>query len=246
MNRKGDTTGIRYKNVKDVIRKVGPPPLKKVPRHRPLEIPISNKNLRKDLKKYADIAVELGAEEARIFAAKDIPIDPRVGIKCAAPQCGAYGSSSMCPPSFKLTKQEAQEIVHAYNWSIIFRVIEDPYKITGPSGLMASNERIRYIDNIADALQGEAYYDGHVYALGLTGGPCKIINCEKFPNCSHLKTGVCRFPLRAKPSSSGLLIDHIKLMEKIGWKTVLAGHCIWPEDIPENSFIYYIGIILID
>ncbi|MBW1815311.1 MAG: hypothetical protein JRJ39_17175, partial [Deltaproteobacteria bacterium] len=56
-------------------------------------------HLRKNLEKYKKMAIELGASNACVFRAKDIPVDERVTLKCQVPRCFGYGVSANCPPN---------------------------------------------------------------------------------------------------------------------------------------------------
>jgi predicted metal-binding protein len=54
--------------------------------------------LTEDLEKYRHKALELGADQAKIVRAQDIPVDERVILKCQIPRCFGYGAGAHCPP----------------------------------------------------------------------------------------------------------------------------------------------------
>lgn len=59
---------------------------------------IPNEDLKEDLKKYQQRAIELGATEAKIITTDLIVIDERVRTKCIYPKCTSYGTNANCPP----------------------------------------------------------------------------------------------------------------------------------------------------
>ena len=61
-------------------------------------IPDESKLL-KDLERYKEKAIELGAVNARTIKTEEIPVDERVTLKCQIPRCFGYGNSAHCPPN---------------------------------------------------------------------------------------------------------------------------------------------------
>ena len=50
--------------------------------------------LLEDLERYRRRALELGATDARVVKAEDIPVDDRVTLKCRIPRCFGYGTGA--------------------------------------------------------------------------------------------------------------------------------------------------------
>jgi len=55
--------------------------------------------LPQDLERYRQQALKLGATQAKIVKAEEIPVDERVTLKCQIPRCFGYGVSAHCPPN---------------------------------------------------------------------------------------------------------------------------------------------------
>ena len=55
-------------------------------------------NLPRDLERYCQYAVKLGADEARVVDASTIPVKDAVAFKCRVPQCFGYNKCGQCPP----------------------------------------------------------------------------------------------------------------------------------------------------
>ena len=54
--------------------------------------------LEQDLERYRQLALELGASQAKILDVEDIVVDDRVSLKCQIPRCFGYGACAHCPP----------------------------------------------------------------------------------------------------------------------------------------------------
>jgi hypothetical protein len=59
---------------------------------------ISDKALKKDLERYRQQAIEMGAADAKIIPADMVVLDERVRLKCWIGRCYNYGQSANCPP----------------------------------------------------------------------------------------------------------------------------------------------------
>ena len=75
--------------------------------------------LPKDLERYAAKALELGASNAMVVKADDIPVDDRVTLKCRIPRCFGYGVSAHCPPN-AMKPAELRELLKKYKWAVLF------------------------------------------------------------------------------------------------------------------------------
>ncbi len=63
-----------------------------------ISIKIDPEKLQKDLVRYAQLAIELGAADAKVIPVSDVIIDERVRAKCEYPKCSFWGTSAHCPP----------------------------------------------------------------------------------------------------------------------------------------------------
>ena len=59
---------------------------------------VPDEQLHKDLEKYRQRAIELGATDAKIITTDMVVIDERVLAKCRYPKCRYYGTNANCPP----------------------------------------------------------------------------------------------------------------------------------------------------
>jgi predicted metal-binding protein len=60
---------------------------------------LDESKLLKNLERYKEKALELGAANAKIIKTEEIPVDERVLLKCQIPSCFGYGTSAHCPPN---------------------------------------------------------------------------------------------------------------------------------------------------
>jgi predicted metal-binding protein len=239
--------------------KMGIPEPQNMPR-RPLgRIPCTDEEMEMHLQKYVKLIKEKGADDARIVRARDIPQDPRVLLKCSSPKCAGYGRSGSCPPHCTGDFQKAKEALEAYTWALVYRIdipAEGRKYVSGPHSLDSfrtkeDRHRLgsfqRYCWGMGDEVESVAFYDGHYFAINCHFGPCLRALCEEFEHCQEIKTGVCRFPMIAKPSvEQTFCIDFIKLGASFGWHHYMLGYCGYPQDFPEDHTSFVIGITLID
>ena len=73
--------------------------LSNITRYKPLTCLPREEKLFIDLEKYCQMALDLGADEALIFPAGEIPMDLRVWWKCQFPKCYGSGTNPHCPPT---------------------------------------------------------------------------------------------------------------------------------------------------
>jgi predicted metal-binding protein len=237
---------------------MGIPDETRIPRIVSSRIPCTQEVLQGHLNKYVQILLDNGADEAKIVRTQDIPQDPRVILKCFFPKCPAYGRSGSCPPHVSGDFQKAKENLKAYEWSIVYRVnihAEGLRYITSPSQIEAIRSKeyfhaqgslLRYVYGMGDLVEQAAFYDGHYFVINCHFGPCLVEYCEKFRDCQEIKTGICRFPYKAKPSVEQFFcIDFLKLAVQLDWEYYMLGPCAFPKDFPKDYHPYFIGLVLI-
>ena len=64
-----------------------------------ITVDMNQDRLPQDLERYRQQALKLGATQAKIVTADEIPVDERVTLKCQIPRCFGYGVSAHCPPN---------------------------------------------------------------------------------------------------------------------------------------------------
>ncbi len=79
-----------------------------------ITVDMNQDRLPQDLERYRQQALELGATQAKIVKAEEIPVDERVTLKCQIPRCFGYGVSAHCPPN-TMKPAELQDLLKKYH-----------------------------------------------------------------------------------------------------------------------------------
>ncbi len=208
-----------------------------------IEGTVSAEKVKSNLDKYQKLALELGAAEAKIIDAGIIPVDERVYIKCLYPRCLFYGTNANCPPhSLSITPDFTRSIIAKYKHAVIFRVKVPTEVMVNPDLVNDRRAAQLKIFEIVSKVEGDAFRDGHYFALGFAGGPCKRLFCED-QECSALVPGQsCRAFYKARTPMEGAGIDVYGLVTKIGWDLYPVGFTTQSEDAP---FGQWVGLVLI-
>ncbi len=204
---------------------------------------VSEEQLHKDLEKYRQRALELGATDAKIITTDMVVIDERVRAKCNVPFCTYFGTNANCPPN-EMGLDLVRKIVNNFQYAIFFT-------IRVPSEEMANTEaRSKRLPGpahmknyeIVSKIESAAFYDGYHLAVGFAGGPCKRIFCFD-KECSALTPGQpCRHALRARPAMEGVGMDAFTMAAKVGWDVYPIGWVLEPSDVPCGTRL---GMVLI-
>jgi len=187
----------------------------------PLGRIIDEENLKADLERYRDLALELGASDAVIVPASRITIDERVRLKCTIPRCPRAGETPNCPPYAPDLGLVRRAIDH-YSWAILLKCHVSPIEeyIPGRGATKAEQRHVLLFhkkgSEVVHGLERQAYKDGYHLAMGLGGGSCKDYLCQGMI-CQFLDSGRCRFPQRARPAIEAMGIDVMKLVNQAGW-----------------------------
>jgi predicted metal-binding protein len=200
------------------------------------------KELEEDLVRYREKALELGASQAKIVLAEEIPVDDRITLKCRIPRCFGYGAGAHCPPN-TLKPAELKEILKKYKWAIFF--IKDV-----PAEVIARNketikERVavyQEIYKIVSGVESMAFYDGHYLAFGFAAGSCRHTFCGQQKECAAMQGEKCRFALIARPSMEAVGIDVYKMVAEADWDIYPIGSGAKPEEIPKGTLA---GIVIV-
>ena len=156
--------------------------------------------LPQDLERYRQQALELGATQARIVQAEEIPVDERVTLKCQIPRCFGYGVSAHCPPN-TMKPAELQDLLKQYHWAVFFILEVPPAVIVRDKATI--KERVaayQHVYKIVNELESAAFYDGHYLAFGFAAGSCRHTYCGQQEGCLALEGKKCRFSLKSRTS----------------------------------------------
>ena len=202
---------------------------------------VSLEDIAKDAERYAQLAMEKGATDARAIDAAEVVVDDRVAIKCRIPKCFGYGTSAHCPPH-SLKPEETRNLVGQYKKAVVFKLEVPPEVIVRDKETI--KQRVAAYSSIADlvdAIESAAFYDGHYLAVGFAAGSCKSTFCYN-ADCAVLAGEKCRRALKSRPSMEAVSIDCYKLAAKLGWDIYPIGSGATPECIPNGTLM---GLVLI-
>lgn len=204
---------------------------------------VSDEQLQKDLEKYRNRAFELGATNAEIITTDMVLVDERVRTKCMIPRCHRYGSCANCPP-YSMDTEQTKKVVSNYRYALFTR-IERPSEEM--AGVEAKSKRLyircyRKTYELVSQIESEAFYDGYYLAMGFACGSCKSVFCPNIDCTALTPGGVCRQPLKARPSMEAVGINAFAMAAKMGWDIYPIGASISPSQVPKGSSL---GLVLI-
>ncbi len=208
-----------------------------------------------DLEKYCQLALDLGMTAATIIPADKVYVDKRVRGKCIIPKCVAYGSSAHCPPHSTDTKEIA-EIVSGFQWAVLVKLNVDSELVGGDDSLVVDDEGkivptkklkklLNHYRNLSDTvsrIEHQAFYDGHHLAIAFAAGSCRSHYCN-FKDCAVLKSEPCRFPGRDRPSMESASMNVYRMVAEAGWEMYPIGTDINPANVPHATLV---GLALIE
>jgi predicted metal-binding protein len=136
---------------------------------------------RKDLRPFTELALEIGADDAKVINASTVRCEAWVRLKCQY-GCSGYNKRLTCPP-FTPTPDETARAVACYRRAIL---------------LYAGDNDI--INAIVPELERKIFLAGYYKALGFGSGPCYL--------CTRCNTSArCKYPYQARPSMEACGID---------------------------------------
>ena len=172
--------------------------------------------LPQDLERYRQLALKLGATQAKIVKAEEIPVDERVTLKCQIPRCFGYGVSAHCPPN-TMKPAELHDLLQKYRWAVFFIKEVPPEVIVRDKATI--KERVaayQEVYKIVNELESAAFYDGHYLAFGFAAGSCRHTFCGQQEGCQAMEGKRCRFALKSRPSMEAVGIDVYKMARNRG------------------------------
>lgn len=199
--------------------------------------------LQKDLEKYQQKAIDLGAADAKIVTTDTILIDERVRAKCFVPACSSLGKNAHCPPH-ALDLDFMRRVVNNFRYAIFYMLKVPSDELVGPGfkekKLGGRSAMLNW--EISAQIESAAYYDGYHLAMGFAGGPCEPYLCPN-QTCRLLETKEgCRNPFRSRPSMEGVGMNALLMAAKVGWEIYPVGGSLSPTDIPH---VIRLGLVLI-
>ena len=182
-----------------------------------ISLDISEVQLKQDLERYKNKALDLSASRAKIIRADEIPVDERVKLKCQVPRCYGYGMNTNCPPN-TLKPAELRTCLEKYKWAIFF--CNDIPSENIVRNMETTKELIAAyvkVTKIVAAIESMAFYDGYYLAVGFGAGTCRHSFCLQEEDCQTLKGNICRFAEKTRPSMEAVGIDVFKMVASAGW-----------------------------
>ena len=170
----------------------------------------------RDLAHFVALALDMGAEDAKIIDPRTILCEAWVRFKCRY-GCPAYGKRLMCPP-FTPTPEETARVVSCYSRAIL---------------LHAHNDDL--INDIIPRLEQKIFLGGYYKSLGFGSGPCRI--CEnRGSRCDTSRR--CKYPLIARPAMEACGMNVFETARANGFHIeVVRSH---------RQIDDYFGVVLID
>jgi predicted metal-binding protein len=145
--------------------------------------------LKQDLEKYRQMAIALGATDAKIITTDTIVIDERVRAKCIIPLCPHYGATPNCPP-YAVDLDFMRKVINKFQYGIFYLLKLLPQEVAGPEykakklGLPSAMKSYE----ISTRIESEAFYDSYYLAVGFSNASCKPYLCSD-EDCSALIPG---------------------------------------------------------
>lgn len=202
---------------------------------------VDEETLRADLEGYRQLALELGATDAKVIPAEWVRVDERVRLKCMIPPCPNYNRCGYCPPHTP-EPEFMRQALSRYQWAVLFKhdtPAEDFTDFTRyyPHG----RQHQRKTDEVAAKIERAGFADGYRFALGFGAGGCRDTMCNG-GLCQMLDSGRCPHILMARPSMEGVSIDAIDLVNRVGWTIYPIYRTMDPSTVPSGISV---GIVFI-
>ena len=194
---------------------------------------IPQEQLQKDLEKYRQRALEMGATDAKVIGTDDIVIDERVLAKCTYPKCPGYGTNANCPP-YAMDIDKIRKVVNNFKYAIFIKLEVPPEDIAGKKAIEKdlTQPYRRKLAEIVAKIEAEAFYDGHHLALAFGNGSCKMLFCPN-TECVALVPGQgCPHRLKARSPMEGVGMDAYTMATKVGWDIYPIGVATLPSEVP--------------
>lgn len=145
-----------------------------------------------DFKKYADMALEMGAADAVEFTIDQICFDSRTLLKCMY-GCPDWGRNHTCPSRpGNPTMAEYREMLSRYRGGVVIHAHDK-----------ALSQKASF------AVESRAYLDGYYFAFSMS-------DCALCKSCAATVNEPCRFAHMARPAFHSVGIDVYKTVHGFG------------------------------
>jgi len=182
-----------------------------------ISLEVSEETLRKDLEKFRQKALDLGASMSKIIPAPWVEIDERVRLKCSIPLCPYYDKCLFCPPHTP-SPETMRKALSRYDHAILsaFDVIpiEDFAERSKERGAAAGWARKSF--ELTGRIETLAFGSGYHLAMGFAQASCVKVLCGQ-ERCLVLEGKKCPYPLKSRPSMEAVGIDVYRLVTRAGW-----------------------------
>ena len=162
---------------------------------------IDNAVLGAVLERLKELALKLGAEDAKPIPASAVVVNDWVRWKCKF-GCGGYGRCLTSPP-YSPTPEETRKVLNEYGVCLLVKF--------GPC-VEAGYENSVNVHEVMFQLERTTFLSGFYSAFALACGPCPY--CEE----CNVKEGICRHPEKARPSMEACGIDVYATAHNAGYE----------------------------
>jgi predicted metal-binding protein len=196
-----------------------------------------------------DLALELGASEAKVIRANEIVVENRVVLKCRV-GCKNYGKTLMCPP-YSPSVDDFRSVLSVYCYALVLKFKSKAEASPEVAKLLSKDEndtsltedmqeKIRTfwaswkqdkldLLKMIHELEKAAMNKGYTLALGFTTGSCMI--CDK----CNVEQKICIHPIEARYSAQSVGINIKQTLENLDMSI----------PFPFKSFPETFGLVLI-
>jgi len=170
------------------------------------------------LEKYALMARQGGALDARIVPAANVVAAEWVRFKCQY-GCSGFGKRLCCPPRTP-EPETTKRMLGEYKRALLYTIPRTDDK---------AGQRQRQF--LLAAIEREAFLDGHYKAFGMSAGPCRLCaECDPDTRCKH--------PEVVRPAMEACGIDVYATCRNSGVEL----NVVTRRDAPAK----YVNLVLID
>ena len=196
---------------------------------------IPEEQLQQDLKRYRQLAVELGATDAKVISTDQVVIDERVLAKCTYPRCSGYGTNANCPPH-AMSPELVKELIGNFRYGIFAKLDVPPGDIAGKEARrknLAAPYRKKLAEIIAK-IESQAFYDGYYLAVAFGNGACKALFCRDTECVALIPGKACPHRLKARSPMEAVGMDVFAMASRAGWDVYPIGSATDPSELPSG------------
>jgi predicted metal-binding protein len=207
-----------------------------------ISIQVPDETLSRDLERFRQLALELGATMAEVIPVSLIDIDERVRLKCSIPLCPYYNNCLHCPPHSP-PLDLMRKIISRYTKAVLFAidiVPADEFSDRSKEREAVSKWAKKCFE-ITSKLEAFVFGSGYYLAMGLGQGSCMKALCGQ-ERCLVLSGGKCPYPLKSRPSMESAGIDVYGLVRKVGWEIYPIYRTVDPKQVPKALAV---GIVFV-